>query len=82
MPVNAAPALEKDTTGLGLAGATEGAVDHEGRGNGAPGVGCVAAKRPNQGRLGLWETGQQKSSGWRTREERGGEKGVCCTLIC
>ena len=65
--MNGAPALAKDTTGLGLAGATEGVVDHEGRGNGAPGVGCVAAERPDQG--------QRKSSRWRKGGERGGEKG-------
>ena len=47
--MNNAPALAKDTTSLGLTGATEGVVDHKGQGNGAPGVGCVAAKRPDQG---------------------------------
>ena len=75
--MNAAPALGKDTTGLGLAGATEGVVDHEGRGNGAPGVGCVAAERPDQGRLGDWPAKEFRvedggREGW-------GRKG---TLIC
>ena len=35
----ASPALPKGTTGLGFAGATEGVVDHEDRGNEAPGKG-------------------------------------------